>query len=378
MTRKIYRDFLLRKARERQLGWIARAGGRYARILASQALGRPLCGPILATLVTNYSCNFHCEMCDMPRRGGKVAAQAGPELTTAGIAAVLDELRALGALGVGFTGGEPLLRRDIFELLAHAHALGMITHLNSNGSLLDETAAARVLSAGVDSLNISVDGARARTHDAIRGVPGAFDKACAAVRTVDRLRRKEPSAIRLKMVTVVSERNVEELPAILDLARDLGADCGEFIPRQPFLESPEPCRGPASAKPSARLLDAARVLGEAKDRSGRLENSSGMLKLFEPSFLGRSSPLRCFAGYNSIAVDNFGEIYPCLPWLNWGRSVGNVRDRPLSELWYSSEYDSVRKETSQCRACFLNCQAELNLLFQPWRFLFTGKARRRP
>ena len=63
MTRKIYRDFLLRKARERQLGWVARAGGRYARILASQVLGRPLCGPVLATLVTNYSCNFRCGIC---------------------------------------------------------------------------------------------------------------------------------------------------------------------------------------------------------------------------------------------------------------------------------------------------------------------------
>jgi MoaA/NifB/PqqE/SkfB family radical SAM enzyme len=377
MTRKIYRDFLLRKARERQLGWVARAGGRYARILASQVLGRPLCGPVLATLVTNYSCNFHCEMCDMPRRGGEVAAQAWSELTTAGLAAVLDDLHALGALGVGFTGGEPLLRRDIFELLAHAHTLGMITHLNTNGSLLDEAAAAKILSAGVDSLNISVDGSRAATHDAIRGVPGAFEKACAAVRTVDRLRRKEGSAIRLKMVTVVSERNVDEIQAILALARDLGADCSEFIPRQPFLEPPAAGGDSAGGKPSAHLLDAARLLGEARDRGGMLENSAGMLRLFEPSFLGQPSPLRCFAGYNSIAVDNFGEIYPCLPWLNWGRSVGNVRDRPLTRFWYAPEYRAIREKTAQCRECYLNCQAELNLLFQPWRLLFAGKARQR-
>ena len=71
----------------------------------------------------------------------------------------------------------------------------------------------------------------------------------------------------------------------------------------------------------ADLLDELRRLR----RPGvRVENSARMLKLFQYSFRNRKSPLTCYAGYNSLAVDCYGEIYPCLPWANWGRSVASA------------------------------------------------------
>ena len=95
----------------------------------------------------------------------------------------------------------------------------------------------------------------------------------------------------------------------------------------------------------------------------RLENSPSHIRLFGSSFRNEPSPLRCYAGYNSYAVDCFGEIYPCVPWINWRKAVGNIRDVPLRELWRSAAYAAVRQEIRKCRGCYLNCQAELNIAF---------------
>lgn len=76
------------------------------------------------------------------------------------------------------------------------------------------------------------------------------------------------------------------------------------------------------------------------------------------------SPLRCKAGYNSLVVDCYGNVFfPCVPWINWGMATGSIKERTLKNLWFSDEYQTQREKTAKCRDCYLNCQTELNLLF---------------
>jgi MoaA/NifB/PqqE/SkfB family radical SAM enzyme len=366
MVRKVYLDFLRRQAAGGRVGWLLGLGAQYAWTKLSILAGRPLCGPILGTLVTNYECNLRCAMCRLPEGGLLLPRRSEKALSTEEMLGVVDGFADLGARGIGFTGGEPLLRPDLFLLLRRARARGLLTHLNTNGTLVNEEISRAILDAGVDSLNISLDGAEEATHDRIRGVPGAFRRTVEAIRRVNRMRRETGAPLRLKIVAVLSEDNVDEVPETILLAAGLGVDCVEFIPRQPFPE------GPGKVVPATRSLlekvDAAVCfLGNRSSLPLPLENSPRMLALFPASFRGEPSPLTCHAGYNSLAVDCHGRIFPCVPFVNWDRPAGRLDGRRLRDFWYSREYAAARREIARCRSCTLNCQAELNLLFQPFR-----------
>jgi MoaA/NifB/PqqE/SkfB family radical SAM enzyme len=368
MIRKVYLDLLRRGLSEGSYGWLLHCAERYVLVWLSHAARRPLCGPILGTLVTNYTCNLHCSMCDISSRKGVLEDRGLRELSTSEMRGIIDGLASLGTLGVGFTGGEPLLRPDIYELLAHARSRGMITHLNSNGFLLGQKNAEEILAVGVDSLNISLDGARAATHDAIRGMEGCFSRAKEAVRLVDRKRQRGERKLRLKVVCVVQERNVEELPDLARLSAELGADCVEFVPRQPFAYGEVQSDTAAGEDFMERLGRALREIGHLRREGIAVENSKSMMKLLQRAFRNLPSPIPCYAGYNSLAVDCYGEVYPCLPWANWDRAVGHVtEEKELKEFWHSRAYQESRREVDSCRRCSLNCQAELNLLFSPMK-----------
>ncbi|GAB4483833.1 MAG: heme b synthase [Thermodesulfovibrionales bacterium] len=363
MIRKIYIDLLLRKFSDKEYGRLFSLGRQYLLTHLSSLLRRPFCGPILGTLVTNYRCNYRCVMCGLPQRDMEFNDRGLREFDTARMLRVIDEFASLGVSGIGFTGGEPLLRKDVFELLAHAKRRGMISHLNTNGALLDDTAARNIVSAGVDSLNVSLDGAHAKTHDAIRGVEGAFEKAVRAVERAIAARKRSGAGLRIKTVAVLGEDNIDEAVEIVGLSQDLGADCVEFIPQQPFAVGKQ--NVPAAPTFQGKVETIAGTLIRMKRSGARIENSLAHLRLFSRSFSGEPSPLKCFAGYNSLAVDCYGEIYPCVPWYNWRRPAGNVQETDLEGFWYSKRYNRLRKEVSGCRGCYLNCQAELNILFSP-------------
>jgi MoaA/NifB/PqqE/SkfB family radical SAM enzyme len=299
-------------------------------------------------------------MCDLPGRA------AGPgsrreELSKEEMRQVLTEMRRLGVMGVGFTGGEPLLRADLFDLLSYTKGLGMIAHLNSNGFLLDEERARKIVELKVDSVNISVDGCLASTHDRIRGVTGAHERAVAAVRrlasTREEARSKEP---RLKVVCVVQEENACEIETLCKEVRRWGADIVEFIPVQGFSDGLLVGQG---GQPSEALLASGRTLSILKREGQAIENSYGMLSLFEPTVRGEPSPLACSAGYNSIVVDCYGDVFPCVPFMNWNIPFGNIRVAGLAAVWSSDRYGEMRHSIESCKKCTLNCQAELNLLF---------------
>lgn len=363
MIRKIYLDFLKDKLKQGRLPWVAKRAWQYLLIHSSMHLGRPLCGPVLGTFLVTYRCNYRCRMCNFPRRYTEFQAQGWPELTTGEMQEILRGFAGMGVSGIGFTGGEPLLRGDIFELMKFAGDLGMITHLNTNGFFLDEKNAEKTLSAGVDSINISLDGANPQTHDTIRGCPGAFDKAVKAIKGMRRMREHKGRAIRIKAVMTINEMNIDEVPQVIELAERLGADCVEFIPEQPFADD----AGAEKARFSALFLEKVKKttadLLEAKQRKIKIENSPRHIRLWEKSFRGEPSPLACFAGYNSLGVDCYGQIFPCMPWMNWARPAGNIQETPLKQFWYSAGYNKLRPRISRCKSCFLNCQAELNLLF---------------
>lgn len=352
---------MLRKLREEGPSWLFKRACQYILLHLSEKLHRPLCGPALGTLMVTYRCNFHCAICDMPLKAHTHQRQGEQEFSTERFKEIIGEFAKLGIPGIGFTGGEPLLRNDIFELMAETRRLGMIAHLNTNGWQLGDEQAHQIIEVGVDSVNISLDGATAETHDRIRRTAGSFDRAVQAVERLVRLKKKHTSHVRIKTVAVIDESNIDEVPQMLALGKTLGTDCIELIPRQPFAG--------ASKESATNEILLAKVdslvtsLANNEYPGVPLENSPVHLRLFHNSFAGLPSPVKCSAGYNSLAVDCYGNVFPCVPWINWGKATGSIEHSTLTDLWTSRNYQQQREKSSTCRDCYLNCQTEMNLLF---------------
>lgn len=306
-----------------------------------------------------YRCNNACFMCDLPKPWF-YKPRGQQELDTVGMKALIEDFARLGTLGLSFTGGEPTLRADCFALLEHAAARGMLVHLNTNAYTLQSADQVRtLLDTGIESMNISLDGAVAETHDRLRHAKHGFERVARATELVMTHRRgARPS---LTYTFVIGPENHREVFAFIDLARARGIDTVSFIPLHGCYRGAQPLA-------SDRIVEMEETIHRLVDmrRTGDdfIDNSEAYLSLFPRAFRGEPSPLRCFVGYNHILVDCFGNVYPCAFFCETGRPVGNVRDMPLREMWRGDAYRAMRQTLSHCRECYWNCHTEMNLLYQ--------------
>ncbi len=159
------------------------------------------------------SCNLACRHC---RAEARIEPYPG-ELDTAAALALIDTFPQTGSPIVIFTGGEPLLRPDIFTLVEHANSLGLRCVMAPNGTLVDADNAARIKQSGIQRCSISIDGPDAASHDDFRGVHGAFDQ---ALRGIAHLKQ---AGVEFQINTTVTRSNLSSFKTIFHLAEDLGA-----------------------------------------------------------------------------------------------------------------------------------------------------------
>lgn len=344
------------------LGLVERA--RLARFFTALAVKEHLwprlhVRPLVAELFLTDNCNLRCVSCACWRTTTR------RELTTDEWRSVIDQLVGLRILKVNFTGGEPLLRRDAAELMAHARAAGVRSiHLNTNAILLDEARQAEILDAGVRSFNISVDGPDGATHDAVRGQLGAFDRTIAHLEQLLASRRELGLAVRLNFT--VLRANVHTLPDVADLAQRLGVrlylNLGTdttFLFRDQQVTSLVHIRPDELRAALARLEEHARV-----DR--RLLPRFSDLRYVRHHFAELVQPqVPCAESQLKLMVHSTGEVGGC-----WGHdAVDNVRDRPLSAIVDSAHYrdEHTRFFRKDCVGCGSNYS--LNLRWRPRTYL---------
>ena len=162
---------------------------------------------------TTRNCNLACVHC-------RAAATRGPyqgELDTPDAFRLLDQIAEVGQPIVILTGGEPLLRADIFDIAAYGTRIGLRMVMAPNGTLVTDAIAQRLAACGIKRLSISLDGASADTHDAFRQVPGAFTGALRGIECIKR------AGIPFQINTTVTRVNLNQIPRIQALAVELGA-----------------------------------------------------------------------------------------------------------------------------------------------------------
>ena len=161
---------------------------------------------------TTNQCNMYCDHCY--RDAG---AKASDELTTMEGKALLDEIKKAGFQIMIFSGGEPLLRPDIFELVEHAVGLGLRTVFGTNGTLITPEVAQRLKGLGVMGMGISLDSLDRSKHDQLRKFPGAWDGA------VTGMKNCREAGLAFQIHTTVMDWNREEVLALTDFAVAMGA-----------------------------------------------------------------------------------------------------------------------------------------------------------
>lgn len=162
---------------------------------------------------TTRNCNLECVHC-------RASATLGPyhgELDTTNSLKLLDDIATVAKPIVILTGGEPLLRNDIFDLAAHGTQLGLRMVMACNGTLVDPPTAEKMAESGIKRISVSLDGATSESHDAFRAVPGAFEGALRG------LENAKKAGIEFQINTTITQDNLEEIERILDLAVALGA-----------------------------------------------------------------------------------------------------------------------------------------------------------
>jgi MoaA/NifB/PqqE/SkfB family radical SAM enzyme len=290
-------------------------------------------------------CNLRCAMCHYGSRG------AEESLGTAQWCRVLDELRALGCAKVHLSGGEPFLRPDLLDIVRHATTLGLKTNLTTNGTLLDKSRARQLVRARPSGVSISLDAPTAGAHDAIRGQAGAFRRSVRAIellRDARHARRRKPE---IRINVVVMKDNYRRLPELATLAFELGADDVVLMP----VDETGACRRRLSGRQilrfnqeiAPRLLELReqRGLDSRPERVFVFGTTERDVKYAKRGLYARGLYQRspCFAPWLHLFAAWDGQLYPCCMTNELCPPLGNVRDRPLAELWGADAYGQLRR-----------------------------------
>jgi len=321
--------------------------------------------PVVFWNVTN-KCNLACAHCYINAEPGPDGG--GDELSLEEAKAFIADLAEMRIALLLFTGGEPLVRKDFWELADYATEKGLKTVLSTNGTLITKEVAAKIKACGIEYVGVSLDGAKAETHDAIRNQPGCFKKAVQALKNCAAVGLK--SGIRV----TITRDNYREIADLIDLSLDLKVPrfCVYWL--VPSGRGKEIYERQLAPHETSRIFDL--MYQRAMDMDpGKMEfltvdaPQDGIYllnKLREDDREGYENAVKllqftgdsCSAGDRVANVDPAGNVYPCQFAQLEEFKVGNVRERKFSELWNDPEnhiLTAFREKTKflkgKCASC---------------------------
>ncbi|WP_020564893.1 pyrroloquinoline quinone biosynthesis protein PqqE [Methylosarcina fibrata] len=287
-----------------------------------------------------YACPLQCPYCSNPIDYSKYPS----ELTTEDWKRVLSQARKMGAVQLGFSGGEPLTRKDLVELVEHARQLGYYTNLITSGYGMTEEKIVRLKEAGLDHIQVSIQASTQELNDHLAGTESFLHK-----QEIARLVKKH--GYPMVLCVVIHRENIHQMPDILAMAEQLGADYLELANTQYY--------GWAHANrdllmPTREQFEQAEAIAQAFK-----EKVAGRMKIYYvvPDYY-EDRPKACMNGWGTtfLTIAPDGVALPChsareLP----GLDCPNVREHSIEQIWNESKAfnffrgDDWMKEP--CRSC---------------------------
>jgi heme b synthase len=301
------------------------------------------------------SCNLACVHC-------RASAEHGPfpgELSTEECLRVMDEIASISKPVIILTGGEPLLRTDIFDIARYGENKGFRMVMATNGTLITEEMVEKMKSAGIQRISISLDGPDAETHDAFRKVKGAFE---GSLQGIDIAKK---NGLQFQINTTVTQANLHLIADLLHLAVDLGAAAHHIFLLVPtgrgkdlkdqeisaldyektlhwFCEQTDqvPLQLKATCAPHYYRIIRQRAKKEGKKMFHQKEGLDAMTR-------------GCLGGISFCFISHVGQVQPC-GYLEL--NCGNIRERPFREIWSTSEVFQNLRNTDGYRGKCGRCE----------------------
>ena len=372
-TKQLLKDRLISRCMLSVVNGIANFGIRYP-----QPTGSPI------TIVWNYTnrCNLNCLHCHQDSS----PASSSRELTTAEAFRVIENMSGAGVAILTFSGGEPLVRKDIFDAIERARDSGMLCTIASNGTLMSRKVARRLAKAGIRRVEIGLDGARAETHDFLRNRLGAFEATVEGIRNCADVGFDE-----LAVTMTLHSRNVDEFGETVELAGKLGATrfyLNRLIPAGRGTEALY-----LDVSPQERITALEGLFEKFQDSVVNgfgiqcyargmtyysrvsYERSQGEIFTVSESLSGYENMLQeqfglevtkivkrfaahfggCSAGLTYAGLTASGDLLPCVP---APTKLGNLLEQSLEEIWVNNELlNYIRNREAlkgSCRICGYN------------------------
>ena len=316
--------------------------------------------PITSQIIVTDNCNSQCITCSQWKN------KATNELTTEEIYDALAQLRELGVIQVYFSGGEPLLRHDLPSLVKRAAKLKFQSiAIMTNGLLLTESRARKLLESGLTAVGISIDGLR-ETHDYVRGVKGSFDKAISGLEILSRLREERYPHLKVTIATTLTEPTLNQVVPMTRLAsthqKFAHLNISLFDTSPYFFQDTD--TSDLIIKDQKELDKVVRQLHDIKTKKSGVfvwnhthQSFEYIRKYFTDA---KRADIPCVMGYVTIYIGSHGEVYHGC-WLL--EPMGNLREKKLEEIVNSAEYGKRLKDMffKRCPGCA--CGYKINLLY---------------
>lgn len=298
-------------------------------------------GPaVIGWEITSY-CNLKCPHCF-----SAAAVRPYNEVSTGDCKRIIESMAHIGVGMIGWTGGEPLLRDDLEELIAYARQLGIKSSITTNGVLLDEKRAISLKQAGNRVMQISLDGSTPEKSHAMRlTTDEEFHK---IIEAIDICRRLD---MRLFIATLIGEENLDDAADMINLAKRKGLDTIRFCGFTPV--------GRGKGKDIKARLDFDERLGDLLTFIENTQRDPEIMAMYDPGF-GPTPPgytfHECVAGTGTFYLKANGNVYPCTSLLHRDFVVGNINERPLEEIWNDPAMERVANIPREnihgpCRDC---------------------------
>ncbi|MBW3661382.1 MAG: radical SAM protein [Gemmatimonadetes bacterium] len=313
------------------------------RLLKAFLLDRP----VWVTWQVTYNCNYGCSFCTYWQND----FQPHEENSLHDFAVGAEKLSELGSLIVSLAGGEPMLRRDIhqiIEILAQDH----FPYMTTSGSGITPKRARQIWEAGCWGVSVSIDYADPDKHDHHRGVKYAYRRAITAIEQL-LSERTDPSYQRVQIISVLTDDNLEEMPKLCELARDLGV----YWQVQPYSVMK------TGNEKQRHLPGATELLLDLKERYPETVHANRVyLEKFEEAV--NDGIDGCIAGRAMFNVDNRMVVSKCVEF-NETEPCGSLRDHSMEEV-LDRLHDANERNT--CTACWYSCRGETEVLYTPRGF----------
>lgn len=321
--------------------------------------------PESVTIEINYNCMLRCKMCNMWSEDFKKSRIGdNKNLSKAELERIISELSSIGVASIYFCGGEPFLRKDFLDIVAFCKSKGLRCSTISNGYLIGEDLARRIILSGIDSIGISMDASHSSLHDEIRGVEGVFARAVGAIKNLKKLQEEGNTEVpEIFINCTVSSMNFLDLPKIVDLAKSLKVNRIHFnyisVLDMDTVKLSNECMGEniiavhtfAGISPDFLLgkeeidkLEA--LITDIRERAGseiRCDIDPALLRGDKKLLMeGKFRVLKCRMPWSSSMITPTGNVVPCAMFTDC--KIGNVREEPFRKIFNNKKAVNIRRK----------------------------------